>query len=98
MEGPTVRIIPKTVKVKIDESTGDMAKTRVAAYCRVSTADDDQQYSLETQKFEFENKIKSNPNWEFVNLYYHEGITGTCLRKRKAFHKMIAEVHTGLID
>lgn len=98
MEGPTVRIIPKTVKVKIDESTGDMAKTRVAAYCRVSTAEDDQLNSLETQKFEFEKKIKSNPNWEFVNLYYDEGITGTCLRKRKAFNKMIADAHAGLID
>ena len=98
MEEPIIRIIPKTVKVKIDEATGTVAKTRVAAYCRVSSDKDDQLNSLENQKMEFEKKIKEKPEWEFVNLYYDEGITGTCLTKRKGFNMMINDAHSGKID
>ena len=50
------------------------AKTRVAAYCRVSTGMDDQLVSLETQKSHYENLIGSNPEWEYAGLYYDEGM------------------------
>ena len=57
------------------------AKTRVAAYCRVSTGMDDQLVSLETQKSHYEDLISSNPEWEFAGLYYDEGISGTSKEK-----------------
>ena len=38
-------------------------KTRVAAYCRVSTGSDEQLLSLETQKDHYERYIKAHPDW-----------------------------------
>lgn len=45
-------------------------KTRVAAYCRVSTDSDEQMLSLETQKEHYESFIKANPDWEYAGIYY----------------------------
>ena len=74
------------------------AKTRVAAYCRVSTGMDDQLVSLETQKSHYENLIGSNPEWEYAGLYYDEGISGTSKEKRPALMRMVADCEAGKID
>ena len=74
------------------------AKTKVAAYCRVSTGMDDQLVSLETQKSHYENLIGSNPEWEYAGLYYDEGISGTSKEKRPALMQMIADCEAGKID
>ena len=50
-----------------------VSKLRVAAYCRVSTASDDQLVSLEAQKTHYESYIKANPEWEFAGIYYDRG-------------------------
>lgn len=71
---------------------------RVAAYCRVSTDNDDQKNSLESQKGFFENYIRSNPDWELVKIYPDEGITGTSTKKRVQFNTMIADAKRGKID
>lgn len=49
---------------------------RVAAYCRVSSDNENQQNSYESQKSYFEVYIKTNPDWEFVEIYADEGISG----------------------
>jgi len=49
-------------------------KLRVAAYCRVSTDNEDQLVSLDTQIKHYESYINANPDWEFAGLYYDEGI------------------------
>ena len=49
-------------------------KTRVAAYCRVSTGSDEQLLSLETQKDHYERYIKAHPDWEYAGLYYDEAV------------------------
>ena len=59
-------------------------KTRVAAYCRVSTGSDEQLLSLETQKDHYERYIKAHPDWEYAGLYYDQGITGTKKDKQTA--------------
>lgn len=41
-------------------------KTRVAAYCRVSTDSDEQELSLDAQKKHYESYIKSNSEWEYA--------------------------------
>ncbi len=71
---------------------------KVAAYCRVSTEKDDQANSLENQKSYFENYINANSDWEFAGLYPDEGITGTCMKKRKKFNEMIEKAYNGEID
>ncbi len=79
-------------------ATQVMKKRRVAAYCRVSTGMDDQLVSLETQKEHYESYISSNPEWEYVGLYYDEGISGTKKEKRPALLQMIADCEDGKID
>lgn len=73
-------------------------KKRVAAYARVSTEQDEQLHSLQVQRDYYENYIKSNPDWELVNIYYDEGITGTSLKRRKGFNQMITDALDGKID
>ena len=80
------------------EARAITAKTRVAAYCRVSTGMDDQLVSLETQKGHYENLIGSNPEWEYAGLYYDEGISGTSKEKRPALMRMVADCEAGKID
>ena len=74
------------------------AKPRVAAYCRVSTKNDEQLLSLEAQKQHYEEKITSNPEWEFAGVYYDEGISGTKKETRPALMRMIADCEAGKID
>lgn len=75
-----------------------MKKLRVAAYCRVSTDQDDQRNSLQSQQRYFDDYMRSQENWESVGVFADEGITGTSTRKRRAFHRMIALAERGEID
>ena len=63
---------------------------RVAAYCRVSTDKLDQLNSLETQKEFFDQYVKQSGN-TLVRLYADEGISGTKVKNRKEFQRMMAD-------
>ena len=67
----------------------------MAAYCRVSTASDEQLVSLAAQKAHYENYIKSNDEWEFAGLYYDEGVSGTKKAKRNGLLSMVADCEKG---
>ena len=97
MERRVIEILPTTAPI-IDETTGIVRKKRVAAYARVSTDFEDQLNSFENQKRTYEEKIQENPKWEFVGLYSDEGISGTSLKKRDGFNKMIHDALSGIID
>jgi len=71
---------------------------RVTFYGRVSTDMEEQLSSLEHQVQYFTEKIQSNPKWEFVPGYIDEGITGTSVKKRKAFLRMIEDAKNGKFD
>jgi len=73
-------------------------KTRVAAYCRVSTDSDEQMLSLEAQKEHYESFIKANPDWEYAGIYYDEGISGTKTAKREGLKELLEDCEKGLID
>ncbi|MBR1752974.1 MAG: recombinase family protein [Ruminococcus sp.] len=73
-------------------------KKRVAAYARVSTDQEDQLHSLSAQRAYFTEFISSHDEWELVEVYYDEGITGTSTKKRDGFNKMIADCEKGKID
>ena len=73
-------------------------KKRVAAYARVSTDFSDQLNSLATQRSFFNDYISSHEEWEVVEVYYDEGITGTSTKKREGFNRMIADCEEGKID
>jgi DNA invertase Pin-like site-specific DNA recombinase len=71
---------------------------RVAAYCRVSTEQDDQLNSLENQKRYFEQYIENNIEWEFCGLYVDEGISGTSVEKRAGFQRMVVDAENKKFD
>ncbi len=64
---------------------------RVAYYARVSTEKEEQLNSLDNQVTYFKEYIKSNKNWQFINGYIDEGITGTSSKKRENFMRMIED-------
>lgn len=89
----------KVTKIETAAVTGlRKKKLRVAAYCRVSTASEEQMESLNAQKEYYEKYIKENPEWEFAGLYYDEGITGTKKEKRKGLQTMITACELKQID
>jgi len=73
-------------------------KKRVCAYARVSTDFDDQIHSYNAQINEYTKQIKENADWEFVDLYADEGISGTSMKKRISFLRMIEDARNGKID
>lgn len=62
---------------------------RVAAYCRVSTDDEEQLTSYEAQQNYYTDKIMTNQDWTMAGIFADEGITGTSARKRPEFLRMI---------
>lgn len=85
------------MKIRKIEAAAKQRKTRVAAYCRVSTGRMDQEDSLEIQQSVYERYIHSNPDWEFVELYV-DARSGLSAEKRPGFMKMIADAKQGRID
>ena len=73
-------------------------KKKVAAYCRVSTDNDDQANSFESQQRYFRQYIERNPDWELYAIFADEGISGTNTKKRKEFNRMIACAKNGDFD
>lgn len=62
---------------------------RVAAYCRVSTDEEEQLTSYAAQQTYYTDKIMQNKNWTMAGIFADEGITGTSARKRPEFLRMI---------
>ena len=69
----------------------------IAAYCRVSTDKEDQLNSLEAQK-EFFTEYTKRTGDNLVRLYADEGISGTKIKNRKEFLRMMADAEHGLFD
>ena len=74
------------------------AKKRVAAYCRVSTDNEDQANSFESQQRYFRQYIEHHPDWQLYEIFADEGITGTNTKKRKEFNRMIGCAKNGDFD
>lgn len=82
----------------VDEVSLSERPLKVAAYVRVSTENDEQTSSYELQINDFTERIKANPNWEFVGIYSDEGISGTELSHRKGMLQMIEDAKAGKIE
>lgn len=73
-------------------------KLNVGYYARVSTDKDDQVNSIENQSNYFKDMIKENNNWTLVGEYIDEGISGTSIKNRENFLKMLEDSKKGIID
>lgn len=89
-----VEIIP----AKNEGRKEKIRRTRVAAYCRVSTYEDVQAGSFELQVQYFKEIIEKNPDYELVRIYADEGVSGTSMRNRVDFQEMIEDCRLGKID
>ena len=88
-------IIPPQKRRELAE---EPSKLRVAAYCRVSTQEEQQVGSFDMQIHHFTKRIEANPQWELVEIYQDEGISATTVEKRLGFQEMIADAVDGKID
>ena len=93
-----VTVIPPKRTIGTQKKTEVVQKTRVAAYCRVSTEFEEQESSYEMQVGHYTDYIRSNPNWELVEVYADDGISATNTAKRESFNRMIADCRAGKID
>lgn len=89
-----VEFIPATV----DSASSSKNILRVAAYCRVSTLEDAQAGSFERQIQHFEELIDKREDWEKVEIYADEGASGTNMKNRPQFLRMIEDCKAGKID
>lgn len=73
-------------------------RLRVAAYCRVSTDTEDQLNSYKSQVKYYTELIKSKPEWSLAGIYADEAITGTQVKKREDFQRLINDCMNGDVD
>lgn len=93
-----VTVIPPTRTAGTRKKTEKVQKTRVAAYCRVSTEFEEQESSYEMQVSHYTDYINGNPGWELAGIYADDGISATNTAKREAFNRMIADCRAGKVD
>ncbi|MFR3834085.1 MAG: recombinase family protein [Eubacterium sp.] len=73
-------------------------KRKVAIYARVSTEHEAQINALENQIQYYDNILEQHPEWELVGRYVDEGITGTSVKKRKNFLRMMEDAKNGMFS
>ncbi|MBD5112193.1 MAG: recombinase family protein [Ruminococcaceae bacterium] len=88
-------VIPAKSREEIKQATKCL---KVAAYCRVSTDEEEQKTSYQAQIEYYTDKINKNPEWQMAGIFADEGITGTQAKKRPQFLKMIRLCRQGKID
>ena len=85
------------MKIKKIAPKTSAEKKRVAAYCRVSTLQDQQEESFETQKAYYSEFIQAHPDWVLTKIYADRH-SGTDAAKRPGFQEMLAAAEAKQID
>ena len=96
MSAPNVTLIPATKKMY--EPKMGRKKLNVGAYCRVSTAEEEQHDSFENQVDHYTKMIEGKDEWNLVDIFGDDGITGTSAEKRPEFRRMMKMCEQGKID
>lgn len=92
-----VRVIAPTITPQ-QQAQEQYRQKRVVAYCRVSTKQEEQLNSYETQMAYYTEKINAEPDWCFAGIFADKGITGTSVKNRTEFNKMIRLCKKGKVD
>ena len=95
MSAQNVTVIP--VKPELARKSS-IRQELVAAYCRVSTEEEEQQNSYENQCKYYTDLIMKNPEWSMAGIFADEGISGTQTKKRDDFMRMIKACKKGKIN
>ena len=91
-----VTIIP--AKAQTAENRDKYHQLRVAAYCRVSTEQEEQQNSYQVQIAYYTDLINRKKKWTLAGIFADEGISGTQTKKRTEFNRMIRMCRNKKID
>lgn len=92
------RVITIPPKPELAKNSVRQRQLRVAAYCRVSTDDEEQLTSYEAQQTYYTDRIMANPEWTMAGIFADRGLTGTSARKRPEFLRMIRQCKQKKID
>lgn len=98
MQNRSISVIPARTQNRMTENGQSKAKLRVAAYCRVSTDDEEQLTSYEAQVSHYTAFIQQNPEWKLAGIYADEAISGTNTKKRTDFNRLIDDCLAGKVD
>src|SRR5690625_2315817 len=93
-----VELMRKITAIDITTTSAEKSKQKVAAYIRVSTSNEDQLISLEAQRRHYKTLIEKNDEWQLVDIYSDEGITGTKKDRRPELLRLISDCEKGKID
>lgn len=84
---------------KIEQSVPNLRpRKKVAAYARVSMESERMHHSLSAQISYYSSLIQKNPEWEYAGVYADYGISGTGIKKRQEFRRMLEDAKAGKID
>lgn len=84
---------------KIKPKTLPLAKRkRVAAYARVSKDTARLMHSVSAQVSYYSSLIQKNPEWEYAGVYADSGISGTGIKERDEFQRLVEDCEAGKID
>ena len=95
--GKSITVIPAK-KVQTNVLHQVRKKIKVAAYCRVSTDQEEQLSSYENQVNYYREFISKHEEYELVDIYADEGISATNTKKRDAFNRLIQDCRAGKVD
>lgn len=88
----------EVIVIQSDLRKTEKQRLRVGAYARVSSNSLEQEDSFHNQVRYYTKYITFNHEWEFVDIYADEGITGTRQDKRDDFNRMIQDAEDGKLD
>ena len=94
-----ITVIPARQTMKKESETHPKSQLlKMAAYCRVSTDQEEQLLSYENQVRYYTDYINESPLYEMAGIYADEGISATNTKKRDEFNRMIKDAKDGKID
>lgn len=88
----------KTIEKIERKPPASLWRKRVAAYARVSFDSERMQHSLSAQVSYYSALIQKNPEWEYAGVYADYGISGTGMKERAEFNRMLEDCEAGKID
>lgn len=74
------------------------SRRKVAAYARVSRDTDRLIHSVSAQISYYSDLIQKNPEWEYAGVYADFAISGTTIKERDEFQRLIVDCEAGKID
>lgn len=92
-----ITLIPAKIKLGSKAEISNK-KIRVAAYCRVSTDQEEQEGSYKIQVEHYRSFIEKHQEWKLAGIYADEGISGLNIKDRTEFKRMMNDCRNGKID